>query len=738
MALAKNYVVDTLRIRSSQDVVEKNVAAFSVAGGAVIQKGLKIGFTENTTPGNIRYNRTAGKYQGFVEGPNIWVNFNGIEINTGIGGCSDPITGSVAIFDGSGTLHNTNVYVDTCSSIIAGGSYRGGTDSNQELFIFGATGTTLVAVSENKLYFDKEKAAFRVGVVDGTYWEGNLVGTGSFASGYDTVASGTYSSSFGFQTLASADNSFAEGDRTQAIGISSHAEGFQTQATGHSSHAEGNQTIASGLISHAEGNITTSNGQYSHSEGSLSIASGSASHAEGEQTTASGQGSHSEGNLTVASGNRSHAEGSATTASGTNSHAEGASTQATNTSSHAEGFQTLASGDRSHAEGSQTIASGDISHAEGTTTIASNTNSHAEGNTTTASGQNSHAEGNTTTASGNNSHAEGFQTLASGDRSHAEGSQTVASGDISHAEGFTTTASGSYSHTEGNLTIASGIASHAQNFQTTASGNYSFAGGNKAIATHARSFVWGGNTAGNDTNSVEAGGGIFGGSLYVVETGWFQSDVQINAGSVTNSFIMPKTRGDTAAYIISDGSSGTTSWKNGDAYGNLQYYNVYPHLTLTYTAGTDPIILSDGVINSPFSDHYFSKINTNKQLQYDGPGTINAKVDTSVTIGHIGSNFPTFNMAVFLYKNDSIINESRSIQTIFGPTGGFPADFNTGSTGPYDVGPVYTFTITSTFFMQFSTNDYVDFRGIVTNYDYNSSPTLTPSLIKSSLNITEV
>lgn len=682
MALAKNYVVDTLRIRSSQDVVEKNVAAFSVAGGAVIQKGLKIGFTENTTPGNIRYNRTAGKYQGFVEGPNIWVNFNDIEINTGIGGCSDPITGSVAIFDGSGTLHNTNVYVDTCSSIIAGGSYRGGTDSNQELFIFGATGTTFAAGTESKMYFDKEKAAFRVGVVDGTYWEGNLVGTGSFASNYDTIASGAYSSSFGFQTQANGNNSFAEGERTQANGIDSHAEGYQTISNGEQAHSEGYQAEASG--------------NHAHAEGFRSFATGESSHAEGNNTLASGLNSHTEGLETIASGTNSHAEGNNTQATNANSHAEGDQTQATNTNSHAEGFQTLASGDRAHAEGSLTIASGDISHAEGSQTVSNGLISHAEGNLTTASGPNSHSEGNL--------------TIASGIASHAQNSSTVASGNNSHA----------------------------QNFQTTASGDFSFAGGNKAIATHDRSFVWGGNTAGNDTNSVEAGGGIFGGSLYVVETGWFQSDVQINAGSVTNSFIMPKTRGDTAAYIISDGSSGTTSWKNGDAYGNLQYYNVYPHLTLTYTAGTDPIILSDGVINSPFADHYFSKINTNKQLQYDGPGTINAKVDTSVTFGHIGSNFPTFNMAVFLYKNDSIINESRSIQTIFGPTGGFPANFNTGSTGPYDVGPVYTFTIASTFFMPLSTSEYVDFRGIVTNYDYNDSPTLTPSLIKSSLNITEV
>ena len=113
------------------------------------------------------------------------------------------------------------------------------------------------------------------------------------------------------------------------IGSMSFAEGYDTTASGRSSHAEGFNTTASGRSSHAEGFNTTAKGERSHSEGYGTTASGSMSHAEGNFTTASGSlGSHAEGYFTKASGAMSHAEGANTTASGDWSHVSGLATEA--------------------------------------------------------------------------------------------------------------------------------------------------------------------------------------------------------------------------------------------------------------------------------------------------------------------------------------------------------------------------------------------------------------------------
>lgn len=143
------------------------------------------------------------------------------------------------------------------------------------------------------------------------------------------------------------------------------------------SFAEGYQPIASGAYAHAEN--STAIGNYSHAEGRESIASGYASHAEGEETVASGGRSHAEGSTTTASGNYSHAEGWQTTASGAESHSEGLSSTASGGQSHAEGSHTTASGDYSHAEGGNTVASGIASHASGTGTVAGYMNQTAIG-----------------------------------------------------------------------------------------------------------------------------------------------------------------------------------------------------------------------------------------------------------------------------------------------------------------------------------------------------------------------
>jgi hypothetical protein len=142
------------------------------------------------------------------------------------------------------------------------------------------------------------KAAFRAGfagTVGENYWDDFLIGLGSAAFGYRTIASGQASTALGSSTKASGDYSIAMGVGTQATGGVGTALGVRTVASGARAFAAGIETVASGSEATALGNQTT--------------ASGSSSTALGLRTTASGQSSTAIGALTTASGDFSIAIG---------------------------------------------------------------------------------------------------------------------------------------------------------------------------------------------------------------------------------------------------------------------------------------------------------------------------------------------------------------------------------------------------------------------------------------------
>ncbi|MEO6253749.1 MAG: tail fiber domain-containing protein [Ferruginibacter sp.] len=140
-----------------------------------------------------------------------------------------------------------------------------------------------------------DKAAFRVGKVDGLKWDKDSIGSYSFAAGFNTKANNLYSTALGSQTTASNFYSTSLGSGTTASGIASTAMGLGT--------------IASGGAATALGNATTASGTQSTSMGILTVASGSYSTAMGYQTTASGEGATSFGRDNLASGNYSTAAG---------------------------------------------------------------------------------------------------------------------------------------------------------------------------------------------------------------------------------------------------------------------------------------------------------------------------------------------------------------------------------------------------------------------------------------------
>ena len=278
-----------------------------------------------------------------------------------------------------------------------------------------------------------DKAAFRAGYISGINWDKDNIGVYSFATGFNTTASGAISTAMGFQTTTG--------------GTYSTAMGYNTNASSFASTALGTSTSAEGSSSTAMGNITTASGSSSTAMGSFTMASGHNSTAMGKYTDATGY---------------------AATAMGDSSLASGAV-------SFASGFGTNAIGNYSTAMGRLSFARGDYSTAFGYNTVGYGNYSIALGRQTNASGENSTAMGKYTDATGYAATASGDSSLASGSVSFASGFRTISSGDYSTAMGIVSTASGGSSTAIGVATTASGYASTAIGINTTASGDYSTA-----------------------------------------------------------------------------------------------------------------------------------------------------------------------------------------------------------------------------------------------------------------------
>lgn len=290
-------------------------------------------------------------------------NTNGIRFRNGTTVLAKYDTGSVIFYDGNSSTNYELMNLGTTGMTIKNSSgystfYAGnsglimydGSSSLNKLLNLTNLGLTLKGIFNNTLS--------NIGIFDSD----GLTIYGYIGSTIRGEIAKIYSGSGNAESGTSVAPYYTLGIRKtgQNVGNYSFATGYNTTASGYASHAEGDYTVASLTSSHAEGRN--------------SIASQSGAHAEGHYTTASGEfGSHAEGYGATASGNYgSHAEGSGATASGDyGSHAEGASTIASGIGSHAEGYYTNASGAfGSHAEGRGTIASGISSHAQNMSTVA--------------------------------------------------------------------------------------------------------------------------------------------------------------------------------------------------------------------------------------------------------------------------------------------------------------------------------------------------------------------------------
>jgi hypothetical protein len=192
-----------------------------------------------------------------------------------------------------------------------------------------------------------QKAAFRVGIVSGPFWDKDSIGRYSFAMGYDTrakgegsIATGDGSQSMGNTSIAMGYYNIASGSPSVAIGQYNTASGNASVAIGNTSVASGNSSTAIGYSSIASGDISVAMGSGTKAPGFISTSIGNFTEAIGMASTAMGYGSIATGNWTLATGYRTHtkADYSATfgmynTARAVNSFVVGAYNDSTDTPS---------------------------------------------------------------------------------------------------------------------------------------------------------------------------------------------------------------------------------------------------------------------------------------------------------------------------------------------------------------------------------------------------------------------
>ena len=176
-------------------------------------------------------------------------------------------------------------------------------------------GPVPVSGSGRRMMWYPDKAAFRVGYVEGYNWDKDSIGLYSFAAGDQSLASATGSTAFGI-SKARGSYSVALGHANDSNGDYSFSAGGQNKCTGDFACALGGGNIVSGFAGIALGNYNQVSGVNSAAFNYFNIASG-------DNSSAFGFSSKSVGNNSMAMGTNSTAKGHSSMAMGTNSTANG-------------------------------------------------------------------------------------------------------------------------------------------------------------------------------------------------------------------------------------------------------------------------------------------------------------------------------------------------------------------------------------------------------------------------------
>ncbi len=386
-----------------------------------------------------------------------------------------------------------------------------------------AAGNVPISGGGRRVLWYPDKAAFRVGYVDGTKWDKDSIGPYSIALGFDNLAKGVLSVAMGYQTSASDFNATAMGRSTTASGFGATAMGIQTVASGSGATAMGFATAASEGFSTAMGYTTTASNYYATAMGAFTRASGYCATAMGAGTlarafsalaigayndtldvfsTGSGQ-SPIDRLFQIGNGNSMSDRKNAITVLRNGNIGIGITEPSTKLHVHdgnvvfsAYGIVPPAAGDVPFTGAGRAMmwyvdkAAFRAGYVQGTKWNKDSIGPYsiALGYDNLAKGDYTVALGYKTTASGYNATAIGWSTIASGFFSTATGFGTRADGDDAFSAGTFTSAYGNSSTAMGDGTIASGRNATAMGFGTEARGNNSISMG-QGLLTRANSAI---------------------------------------------------------------------------------------------------------------------------------------------------------------------------------------------------------------------------------------------------------
>jgi len=187
------------------------------------------GFRDNA--GTLEYRNDGGSWSSFTSG--------GYVAKSG-----DTMTGGLTIDFNTAT---SSLYVKNMGAghaIAASGTVTIGSNTGTDGYDVSFYGT-YGAFTGSRMFWDASKSALRSGRDgDGTYWSDANIGSYSFATGYNSKASGNHSNSIGPWTTASGEASVALGDALTSGGNTSVAIGSFSSASGDYTLAAGRWVTA--------------------------------------------------------------------------------------------------------------------------------------------------------------------------------------------------------------------------------------------------------------------------------------------------------------------------------------------------------------------------------------------------------------------------------------------------------------------------------------------------------------
>jgi Chaperone of endosialidase/Head domain of trimeric autotransporter adhesin len=157
-----------------------------------------------------------------------------------------------------------------------------------------------------RLMWIPAKSAFRVGTVQYNLWDPNMIGTWSFAAGFNPTASGQHSVAIGYNSYSTGNASiaFTNGKATGAYSLAlngGEASGTTSLAWGGLSKAIGNYSMAMGFAAETRGIYSTAIGN-AKSYAEYAVAIGTGAKAKSQNSTAIGFGAETTAPLTFSYG----------------------------------------------------------------------------------------------------------------------------------------------------------------------------------------------------------------------------------------------------------------------------------------------------------------------------------------------------------------------------------------------------------------------------------------------------